>query len=154
MLKLEVIGHIGNDAVLKDFNGKKYIAFNVAHSERYKDPQGNPVERTTWVSVLKPGESGILPYLKKGTGVYVCGDLSVKIYVDSRRQTQAGVNCLAREVQLLPGGRREEGSQAGTANATSQDRQAQQNPTSSPVTNPATATTQNEAETSEDDLPF
>ncbi len=154
MLKLEIIGHIGSDAVLKDFNGKKYIAFNVAHSERYKDPQGNPVERTTWVSVLKPGESGILPYLKKGTGVYVCGDLSVKLYVDIRRQTQAGVNCLAREVQLLPGGRREEGSQAGTANATSQDRQAQQNQTSSPVANTAAATTQNEAGTSEDDLPF
>ena len=154
MLKLEVIGHIGSDAVLKDFNGKKYIAFNVAHSERYKDPQGNPVERTTWVSVLKPGESGILPYLKKGTGVYVCGDLSVKIYVDSRRQTQAGVNCLAREVQLLPGGRREEGCQAGTANVTSQDRQDQQNHTCSQTTNPASVTTQNEVETSEDDLPF
>lgn len=37
MLKLEVIGHIGSDAVLKDFNGKKYIAFNVAHSEKFSE---------------------------------------------------------------------------------------------------------------------
>lgn len=74
MLKIEIIGNIGSDAVVKDFNGKKYIAFNVAHSEKYKDAQGNTVEKTTWVSVLKPGESNVVQYLKKGTGVYVCGD--------------------------------------------------------------------------------
>ena len=108
MLKVEIIGNIGNDAVIKDFNGKKFIAFNVAHSEKFKDAQGNTIERTTWVSVLKPGESNVVQYLKKGTGVYVCGDLSVKAYTDSQHQTQAGVNCLAREVQLLPGGRREQ----------------------------------------------
>lgn len=105
MLKVEIIGNIGNDAAVKDFNGKKFIAFNVAHSEKYKDAQGNTVEKTTWVSVLKPGESNVVQYLKKGTGVYVCGDLSVKTYTDSQHQTQVGVNCLARELQLLPGKR-------------------------------------------------
>lgn len=113
MLKIEIIGNIGNDAVVKDFNGKKYIAFNVAYSERYKDAQGNQIEKTTWVSVLKPGESAVLPYLKKGTGVYVCGELSVKPYTDSQHQTQVGINCLAREVQLLPGKRDQ--SQQGAA---------------------------------------
>ena len=32
MLQLEVIGNIGNDAEIKEFNGKKYVSFNVAHS--------------------------------------------------------------------------------------------------------------------------
>ena len=108
MLKVEIIGNIGNDAVVKDFNGKKYIAFNVAHSEKYKDAQGNTIEKTTWVSVLKPGESNVVQYLKKGTGVYICGDLSVKSYQDNTGHWQTGVNCLAREVQLLPGGKREQ----------------------------------------------
>lgn len=108
MLKVEIIGNIGNDAVVRDFNGKKYIAFNVAHSEKYKDAQGNTVEKTTWVSVLKPGESNVVQYLKKGTGVYICGDLSVKSYQDNTGRWQTGVNCLAREVQLLPGGKREQ----------------------------------------------
>lgn len=115
MLKVEIIGNIGNDATVKDFNGKKYIAFNVAHSEKFKDAQGNTVERTTWVSVLKPGESNVVNYLKKGTGVYVCGDLSVKAYTDSQRQTQVGINCLAREVLLLPGGKREQNQQTQSA---------------------------------------
>lgn len=119
MLKVEIIGNIGNDATVKDFNGKKYIAFNVAHSEKFKDAQGNTVERTTWVSVLKPGESNVVQYLKKGTGVYVSGDLSVKAYTDSQRQTQVGVNCLAREVQLLPGGKREQNQQTQDASPSS-----------------------------------
>ena len=111
MLQIEIIGNIGNDAQVKDFNGKKYIAFNVAHSEKFKNQQGVETERTTWVSVLKPGESGIVQYLRKGTPVFVRGDLSVKQFQDSGHNWQVGVNCLAREVQLLPGGRRDQNAQ-------------------------------------------
>ena len=41
MLAVTVIGNIGNDAEIKEFNGQKFIAFNVASTERYKDRQGN-----------------------------------------------------------------------------------------------------------------
>ena len=117
MLKLEILGNIGNDAQVKDFNGKKYIAFNVAHSEKFKNAQGIETERTTWVSVLYPGEGAIVNYLKKGTGVFVRGDMSVKMFQDSGHNWQIGVNCLAREVQLLPGGKRDQNEQAGQQQA-------------------------------------
>lgn len=120
MLVVEIIGNIGNDAQVKDFNGKKYIAFNVAHSEKFKNQQGVETERTTWVSVLKPGESGIVQYLRKGTPVFVRGELSFKQFQDSGHNWQVGVNCLAREVQLLPGGKRDQNPQQaepGTAPA-------------------------------------
>lgn len=120
MLVVELIGNIGNDAQVKDFNGKKYIAFNVAHSEKFKNQQGVETERTTWVSVLKPGESGIVQYLRKGTPVFVRGELSFKQFQDSGHNWQVGVNCLAREIQLLPGGKRNQNTQQaepGTAPA-------------------------------------
>ena len=122
MLQVEIIGNIGNDAQVKDFNGKKYIAFNVAHSEKFKNQQGVETERTTWVSVLKPGESAVAQYLKKGTPVFVRGDLSVKAYKDNAGNWQVGVNCLAREVQLLPGGKRNQnaGSQQEAPAASTQ----------------------------------
>ena len=120
MLQVEIIGNIGNDAQVKDFNGKKYIAFNVAHSERYKNQQGVETERTTWVSVLKPGEGAIINYLKKGTPVFVRGDLSFKQYQDNAHNWQVGVNCLAREVQLLPGGKRDQSQQQEAAPASQQ----------------------------------
>ena len=47
MLQIEVIGNIGADAEIKEFGGKKYVSFNVAHSERRKDANGTTVE-TTW----------------------------------------------------------------------------------------------------------
>lgn len=145
MLQVEIIGNIGNDAQVKDFNGKKYIAFNVAHSDKFKNQQGVETERTTWVSVLKPGESAVAQYLKKGTPVFVRGDLSVKAYKDNAGNWQVGVNCLAREVQLLPGGKRDQN--AGT----------QQEAPAEPATSTNVSSAPAASETGEgnaDDLPF
>ena len=80
MLVLEAIGNLGADAIIKDLNGQKYIAFSVAHTESYKDSQGQRHERTTWVSCLKYGESQVINYLKKGTRVFIRGELSAKAY--------------------------------------------------------------------------
>ena len=43
MLTAEIIGNIGNDAEIKEFNGKKYISFSVAHTDRYRS---NPYSST------------------------------------------------------------------------------------------------------------
>ncbi len=146
MLQVEIIGNIGNDAQVKDFNGKKYIAFNVAHSEKFKNQQGVETERTTWVSVLKPGESAVAKYLKKGTPVFVRGDLSVKAYQDNAHNWQVGVNCLAREVQLLPGGKRDQN--AGT------QQEAQAEPATSTNVSSAPAASETGEGNADDDLPF
>ena len=145
MLQVEIIGNIGNDAQVKDFNGKKYIAFNVAHSEKFKNQQGVETERTTWVGVLKPGESAVAQYLKKGTPVFVRGDLSVKAYKDNAGNWQVGVNCLAREVQLLPGGKRDQNA------GTQQEAPAEQATNTNVSSAPAASET---GEGNADDLPF
>lgn len=100
MLKVEFVGHIGSDAEIKDFNGKRFIAFNVATSERYKDAQGNTVSRTTWVSCLKPGDGAVVQYLKKGTQVFCRGNLTAKPYT-GRNGVEAGLNCTVTELELL-----------------------------------------------------
>lgn len=145
MLQVEIIGNIGNDAQVKDFNGKKYIAFNVAHSEKFKNQQGVETERTTWLSVLKPGESAVAQYLKKGTPVFVRGDLSVKAYKDNAGNWQVGVNCLAREVQLLPGGKRDQNA------GSQQEAPAEQTTNTNVSSAPAASET---GEGNADDLPF
>jgi single-strand DNA-binding protein len=116
MLIVEVIGNIGADAVVKDFNGQKFISFSVAHTERYTDGQGQKRERTTWVSCLKYGESAVLGYLKKGTRVFVRGELSAKIYEANHAQ-QVGINCRVRELELLGGGNRADQPEAEPATA-------------------------------------
>lgn len=100
MLKLTLIGHLVQDATIKDFGSSKYISFSVAHSESYTDKQGVKVEKTQWVSCLKYGESAVLPYLKKGTKVYVEGQLSTKIF-DKEGISQIAVNCQVSHIELL-----------------------------------------------------
>lgn len=100
MLKLTLIGNIGQDAVIKDFGTSKYISFSVAHSESYTDKQGVKVEKTQWVSCLKYGESAVLPYLKKGTKVYVEGTLSAKTFEKEGHQ-QVALNCQVSHIELL-----------------------------------------------------
>ena len=101
MLQIEVIGNIGNDAEIKDFSGKKYVAFSVAHSERRKDANGTTVESTTWVSVLWYGDGGgLTPHLKRGAKVFVRGRMALKQYQDKNGHWQTSVNCNASEIQL------------------------------------------------------
>lgn len=96
MLKIEVIGNIGNDAEIKNINGNECVSFNVASSEKR-----NGTEYTTWVSVLMNGNGGNLTqYLKKGAKVFVRGNLSVKQYQGNNGQWNVGINVSASEVQL------------------------------------------------------
>lgn len=147
MLVIEFCGYVGNDAEIKEFNGQKFISFNVATSERYKDAQGNTVSRTTWISCLKPGESAVMQYLKKGTQVFVRGDFSAKTFTNANG-VQVGINCRVKELQLL-GTKQEAGQgQQGTQpiQATAQPAQTQQ---------PAYGSNNPFGETNEkDDLPF
>lgn len=96
MLKIEIIGNIGNDAEIKSFNGKEFVSFNVAHTEKFNDK-----EYTTWVSVILNGNGGNLKqYLKKGAKVFVRGNLSINQYQNKNGQWAVGVNVSATEIQL------------------------------------------------------
>lgn len=126
MFQCEVIGNIGNDAEIKDFSGKKYVSFNVAHSERKKDAQGVVTESTVWVSVLWYGDGGgLTQYLKKGCKVFVRGRLSLKTYQDKHGNTQIAVNVNANEVTLC--GLKGESQQTGATAAQATQSQAADN---------------------------
>lgn len=123
MLQCEVIGNIGADAEIKEFGGKKYVSFNVAHSDVSKDQQGQRVEQTTWVSILWYGDGGgLLQYLKRGSKVFVRGRQKVKLYADKNGNTQFAINVNASEVQLC--GMRGE---SGNAQNSTYPEQASQN---------------------------
>lgn len=119
MLQCEVIGNIGKDAEIKEFGGKNYVSFNVAHSERKMKVDGTSSEQTVWVSVLWYGEGrGIFPYLKKGRQVFVRGRMYLKAYQDKNGTTQVTVNVNASEVTLC--GARAEGNDAAAQQAATQ----------------------------------
>ena len=104
MIKLQVIGNLGKDCTVNNVNGKNVINFSVAHTEKYKDAQGTPKERTTWVECAYwTDRTGIAPYLKKGTQVYVEGAPEVRSFTRNDGTNGATLTLRVREVQLLGG---------------------------------------------------
>ena len=101
MLQIQLIGNIGTDAKVMEVNGNKFVSFSVGTNEKFKDSQGNHVEKSTWVSCILSKESPVKDYLKKGTKVFVEGDLSVKTFRNQNGEWQSGVNCRVRKIELL-----------------------------------------------------
>ena len=105
MLKVELIGNIGADAEIKDFQGNKFVTFRVAHSSKYKDAQGNETESTTWVDVtLNDTESKVIPFLKQGVKVFVRGNANLRVYSSPKdKMMKAGLQVSAWEIELCGG---------------------------------------------------
>lgn len=112
MIKLQVIGNLGKDALVNNVNGKTVINFNVAHTERFKDAQGNQKDRTTWVDCSYwTDRTAVAPYLKKGTQVYVEGTPDVRSYTTTDGRNGASLTLRISSVQLL--GAKTAGSNTG-----------------------------------------
>src|SRR3982750_4287542 len=102
MIKLQIVGNLGKDCIVKEVNGKNVINFSVAHTERYKDSQGNPKERTTWVECAYWTErTAIAQYLKRGQMVYAEGSPEADAYTNKENQPAATLRMRVQNVQLL-----------------------------------------------------
>jgi len=117
MIKMQVIGNLGKDCVVNTVNGKNVINFTVAHTEKYRDSQGNNQEKTTWVDCAYwTDRTAIAPYLQKGQQVFAEGTPEVRSFTRNDGTAGASLSLRVREVQLL--GRRGE-SQVGTSQESS-----------------------------------
>jgi single-strand DNA-binding protein len=104
MIKMQVIGNLGKDCVVNTVNGKSVINFTVAHTEKYKDSQGNSQEKTTWVDCAYwTDRTAISPYLTKGKQVFVEGTPEVRSFTRQDGTGGASLSLRVREVQLLGG---------------------------------------------------
>jgi single-strand DNA-binding protein len=114
MIKLQVIGNLGKDCITNNVNGKTVMNFNVAHTEKFRDAQGNQKDKTIWVECAYwTDRTGIAPYLRKGTQVYVEGNPEVRTYTKNDGTFGASLTLRVQSVQLLGG--RAEGSGGGGA---------------------------------------
>lgn len=146
MIKLQIVGNLGADCIQKEVNGKNVINFNVAHTERFKDAQGNLKERTTWVNCAYwTDRTAVAQYLKKGKQVYVEGTPEAEAYTNRENQPAATIKLRVRDLQLLGGNT--DGNQANS------------NPSSLSASSPSSSSQSNspvhaEMEEPADDLPF
>lgn len=148
MIKLQVIGNLGKDALVNNVNGKNVINFTVAHTERFKDAQGNQKDRTTWVDCAYwTDRTAVAPYLKKGTQVFVEGQPDVRTYTTQDGRQGASLTLRVLSVQLLGAKSNDSGSSNENGGNNYQSAPAYSQPaTASPSANELTEPL--------DDLPF
>lgn len=102
MLTVQVIGRVGADAEIKESNGNKFASFRVAHSERRTDRTGAFIENTTWVDCVISADSGVVQYIKKGSLIYVTGNISLRVYSSKKdRCMKAGLQVFVKSIELL-----------------------------------------------------
>jgi single-strand DNA-binding protein len=109
--KVILVGRLGKDPEVRNFqNGGRVVNLRLATSERFKDREGNQQERTEWHSVAifneKLGEIAE-KYLKKGSEVYVEGQLETRKWQDQAGQDKYSTEIVLRqfrgEIALLGG---------------------------------------------------
>jgi len=98
--KVILIGNLGRDPEVRNFqNGGKVCNLRIATSETWKDKQsGERKERTEWhsVAIFNEGLVRVVEqYLKKGSKVYVEGQLETRKWTD-----QSGAEKYTTEVVL------------------------------------------------------
>lgn len=104
MLRLEVIGNVGQDAKINEVNGKKVINFSLAHNEKFKNADGVKQERTTWVNCAiwrNDGNTALAPYLASGSKVFVSGTPETRSYQDSNGTWQSELKLNVQRVDLI-----------------------------------------------------
>lgn len=113
MIKMQVIGNLGRDAVVNTVNGKTVINFTVAHTEKFKTAQGVQQDKTIWVDCAYwTDKTAIAPYLKKGTQVYADGQPDLRTYTNKEGVQVTILTLRTLMVQLV--GNRADNTEGGT----------------------------------------
>ena len=110
--KVIILGRLGKDPEIRNFqNGGKVVNLRIATSERFKDREGNQQEKTEWHAVAifneKLGEIAER-YLKKGSEVYVEGQLETRKWQDASGAEKYSTEIVLRQFRgelALIGGR-------------------------------------------------
>jgi single-strand DNA-binding protein len=113
--KVILVGNLGNDPDTKyTQSGMAVTRISLATTSVRKDREGNQQERTEWHRVVFFGKLGEIAgeYLRKGSQVYVEGELRYDKYTGQDGVEKFSTDIVANEMQML-GGRGEGGGGAG-----------------------------------------
>lgn len=109
MFSASIIGNLGADAELKTINGKVYLTFRVAHSEKFTKQDGTQIEETTWISCITSQFTSLHQFLKRGQKVFVSGECKASIvWRPKTRENVVGLSINVRSIELCGGAKQDE----------------------------------------------
>ena len=114
--RVTLIGNLGRDPELKFTpQGNAVCKLSVATTEKWRDQQGKPQERTTWHNVVVWGKQAEAceQYLSKGKQVFIEGRIDNRSYDDKDGNKKYITEIVAQNVRFLGGGQRGEAQGGG-----------------------------------------
>jgi single-strand DNA-binding protein len=117
--KVILVGNLGKDPVVRSMgSGEKVASFSLATSETWRDKNsGERKEKTEWhnISIFNENIVKVVEnYLKKGSKVYIEGQLQSRKYTDNqgveKYMTEVVVNRFKGELTMLDGRQGGEGA--------------------------------------------
>ena len=102
--KVQLIGHVGNEPEIKNFDGGKKLAnLTLATNESYKNDKGEKVEETQWHRVTAWGKTAeiIEKYVTKGKEIAIEGKLVNRTYNDKEGNKRYITEIVANELLLI-----------------------------------------------------
>ncbi|PIQ43363.1 MAG: single-stranded DNA-binding protein [Gammaproteobacteria bacterium CG11_big_fil_rev_8_21_14_0_20_46_22] len=117
--KVILIGNLGNDPEVRYMpNGNPVATLSIATSASWKDrDSGEKQTRTEWHRVVLFNKLGEIAgqYLKKGSKVYIEGELRTRKWQDKSGQDRYTTEVVGNEMQMLSGRGQEGGAHSGNA---------------------------------------
>lgn len=109
--KVILIGNLGKDPEVQNYETGKKATFSIATTEVQRDREGNEVQHTEWHNVVMwRGLADIAEsYLRKGSQVFVEGRLRSRSF-DAKDGTKRHITEIQVDNMVLLGGRKEGGS--------------------------------------------
>ena len=103
--KVQLIGNLGNNPEVKEFDKNRVANFTIATNESYKDKNGKKVEETQWHNIVAWGNLALLAqnYLHKGKKVVVEGKLRYRTFDGKDGVKHYVTEILAQDILLLGG---------------------------------------------------
>lgn len=117
--KAILVGRVGRDPETRFTGGGTPVAnFSIATSEKFKNRNGEKQEKTEWHRIVAWGKLAeiVQQYVTKGMLVFIEGQIGTREWKDKDGNKRTSTEITARELRMLGGGRRSEGS-----NGNSQD---------------------------------
>lgn len=104
--KVILIGNLGNDPEIRQFDNGMLATASIATSERWTDKQtGERKEHTEWHRVLFNGRLAEIAqqYLRKGSQVYIEGSIHTRKWQDNQGIERYSTEIRANQMQMLGG---------------------------------------------------
>jgi len=152
--KVILVGNLGKDPELRYTpSGVAVATFSLATSERYKDKNGEWVDKTEWHNIVAWRQLAEIcgKYLHKGKQIYLEGKLQTRSYDDRDGNKRYTTEIVADQMQMLGRAGEENGGQARAGGEFRQNRQA---PSSGSRNTPAYEDFADPPFNPDDDIPF